>query len=411
MICDTDSSVNLHAHPQVTCRVVSPPNEHHYFFGYYDICPWHANGDRLLCLETQFADREPNANDVARLLMVNPDAPDDYVIIGQTTAWNWQMGCRLQWLPTRGLDTFASQSGDSCVVFNDRRDNRFVAVVLDIQTGHQRVLPHPVYAISRDGRYALTLNFARLHDCRPGYGYAGVADPSASVDAPDDDGLYRMNMATGDCELLLSYDQMVAFESHPSMVNRKHWINHLFWGPNDKRITWLHRWHDPVHGWCSRQLAADPDGNHLTQLGDWQRIGHFDWQYDNRLIVHAQRDDQPYECYWVNDPDGTTAPLMAGAFTDNGHTSWSPDRNWVVTDTYPRDGNRMCQLMLLRPADGTRHHVLDVHLPSQFAGACRVDLHPRWRGDGRVICIDIAPHGRRQILTIDVSKLTNELTN
>ena len=48
----------------------------------------------------------------------------------------------------------------------------FVAVVRDALTGAVvRTLPRPIYALSRDGRQAVTLNFARLQHQRPGYGY------------------------------------------------------------------------------------------------------------------------------------------------------------------------------------------------------------------------------------------------
>ena len=70
-----------------------------------------------------------------------------------------------------------------------------------------RRLPRPVYAISHDGRQALSLNFARLHHQRPGYGYAGLPDPWLDLPEPEDDGIYQMDLESGESRLILSVAQ------------------------------------------------------------------------------------------------------------------------------------------------------------------------------------------------------------
>jgi len=60
------------------------------------------------------------------------------------------------------------KDGDRLIVYNDRQDGQFVSIIHDIHTGTKRVLPRPVYAVSNDGRLALSLNFARFHYMRPG---------------------------------------------------------------------------------------------------------------------------------------------------------------------------------------------------------------------------------------------------
>ena len=57
----------------------------------------------------------------------------------------------------------------------------------------RRTLPAPIYAISPDGRWAIAPDFRRLHDMRPGYGYTGIPDPNAGVNAPDDAGIWRLD--------------------------------------------------------------------------------------------------------------------------------------------------------------------------------------------------------------------------
>jgi hypothetical protein len=52
----------------------------------------------------------------------------------------------------------------------------------------------------------------RLHDIRQGYGNAGIVDPIRDVKAPYDAGLWRLDLATGRSDPLLSF-QAIAWLS------------------------------------------------------------------------------------------------------------------------------------------------------------------------------------------------------
>ena len=113
----------------------------------------------------------------------------------ETRAWNFQEAAMAHWL-TNEKDTF---------VINDFCDGKFVAVVRNWRTGAERVIPHPVSAVSDDGAWALSINYARLYLTRPDYGYAGEGqDPRRGVVFPKDDGLWRVDLKTGEAKLLVS---------------------------------------------------------------------------------------------------------------------------------------------------------------------------------------------------------------
>ena len=84
------------------------------------------------------------------------------------------------------------------MIYNDREDNRFVSCGLDVKTGRKRTLPGPIYAISPDTRWAVYPDLRRLHDTRPGYGYAGLPDPNKDVLAPENAGIWRLDLKTGE---------------------------------------------------------------------------------------------------------------------------------------------------------------------------------------------------------------------
>jgi Tol biopolymer transport system component len=88
--------------------------------------------------------------------------------------------------------------------------------------------------------------------------------------------------------------------------------------------------------------------------------------------------------------------------TVDGHCTYSPDKRWILTDTYP-DSKRMITLMLYRPEDGKLVKLGRFYHPKVEELEFRCDLHPRWSRDGKTISIDSLHSGQRQIYVLDVS--------
>jgi hypothetical protein len=134
----------------------------HHFFGYDDKYPCDLSGRYLLAMRVAFMRRSPTPQDIAVLGLVDPANDCRWHPLAETVAWYWQQGTMLQWMPS---------APDREITYNTRRREGFGSVVLDVVTGASRSLPRPVYALSPDGRSAVSLNYARLHRTRPGYGY------------------------------------------------------------------------------------------------------------------------------------------------------------------------------------------------------------------------------------------------
>ncbi len=379
-------------HTLLSQAVTTGPN--HHFFGYYDKSPWDATGQYLLALEVPFADRPPNPNDSATIGLVDLTDNNRFVPLAETSAWNWQQGTMLQWLST---------APDRLIVYNDRYEDQFVAVIYDVHSGQTRTLPRPIYAISHDGKSAISLNFSRVHQMRPGYGYVGVPDPWGAKACPEEDGIYWMDLTTGENRLIISLGQIASVCRRASMDGAKHWFNHLLFSPNDTRFIFLHRW-GVAEKWRGHQMfTARPDGTDIYCVND-DMVSHFDWYNSQQILAWARRKETNDHYYLFTDESDQAEIIGDGILTEDGHCSYSPNGQWILTDTYPdKDGYQT--LLLYHVEDEYRVDIGRFSSVERPLEQLRCDLHPRWSRDGTQVCFDSTHERCRQVYTVDVGEI------
>lgn len=366
----------------------------HHFFGYYDKSPWNASGTLLLAHEAAFNDRPPGADDSVTIGVVHVEDGNRFQPLAAARAWNWQQGAMLQWHPADPERLF---------VHNDRRSSRVVAVVRDVAGREIGVYDRPVYAIAPDGRHAYSVNFARLHTHRPGYGYAGAEDPYANDPHPGNDGLYRIDLESGRSELIVGLDALARIGTRQP-INAFQWLNHVQVSPDGGRIAFFHILRTTDGGWRARLFVCAPDGSEPICLLDADVVSHYDW-LDSRAVLIWSRDHGTPGAFWrVDTATGEREVIGRGVLVEDGHVSFSPDRCWVLNDTYP-DRYDMRTLMLYRWPRGERIDLARLYSPkARWWGEIRCDLHPRWNRDGTKICIDSVHSGERQMYVMDVAE-------
>ena len=342
-------------------RAVTHGPKHH-FFGYYDKTCWTAAV--ALCSVWRWTSLtghrlRPTAPPWASL--TSPETAGSGPSAGRR-AWCWQQSTMLHWLPvphaTGHIAACNPQPETPYIIHNDRLapgeqperpsargwddlpagGARFVSVVRDALTGTVvRTLPRPIYALSRDGRQAVTLNFARLQHQRPGYGYPGVPDPWRDVPEPEDDGIYWLDVETGEHRLILSLAQVANLERGANFDGAVHRFNHLQFAPDDQRFVFLHRWQTspdaPRH---HRMMTARPDGSEVAIVAWHGGVSHFDWRDPDHILAWgSHRGIGDHYFVFRDRVDHQVTVLGEGILTEDGHCSYSPDGRWLLTDTYP----------------------------------------------------------------------------
>jgi hypothetical protein len=375
--------------------ITQGPKAH--WFGYYDKLQFDPGNRFVLGMEVDFEDRPPTPDDMIKLGMVDLEEGDKWLEIGATSAWCWQQGCMLQWLP----------GSDSKVIYNTRLGDKYGAIIKDVKSGEQQVLETPIYTVSADGKTAMSPNFARLGILRPGYGYEGIPDPFHDQLITDEDGIYRVDLETGNNELVISLAQMLEVEPQDSIEASLNWFNHLLFNPEGDRFIFLHRWRkDMKSRWDTRMLTANSDGTDIHVIADTQMVSHFIWKNPKQILAWSREADIGDHFFLYTDQSDKQEIIGKGILKVDGHCTFSPDKAWICTDSYPGRDN-LHHLYLYHPGNGTHVELGRYHQPAAVRGKPnRCDLHPSWSRDGKCLCIDSMMSGKRQLYLVDVSEFT-----
>ncbi len=363
--------------------VYSLPDKH-VFFGYYDI--QQIRGDKLLI--TAVPCKADTKKDSAQLCWVDMTT-GAYHEIGQTRAWCWQQGARLRWHPTL----------ENAVLYNDVEGERYVCRIVDLDKGQLRTIPRALYDITPDGRYGLSLNYSRLQRLRPGYGYNTLPDATIGENSPKNDGVFLVDMESGEEKLVISYNQLV--QSAPGAENQLNYVNHISIAPDGNRFMFFHLWTPAVGArWHGRLCTARLDGSDLRCVEDAFIPSHYCWDgSDGLLITSVGFGGAPSYYYLYDLTTGTRRKIDHSRLVQDGHPSFLKDGRRFVTDTYPLSGS-MQQLFLSDREGSDGQTICSLYADPRLYDEKRCDLHPRVTPDDTIITIDSTFRDRKRSVVL-----------
>lgn len=390
----------------VPARIITHGPKHHWF-GYYDKLQFDPTNRFVLCMEVDFEGRSPLPEDEIKIGMIDLGNNDKWIDLGTSKAWGWQQGCMLQFVP----------GSDSMVIWNDRIDNRFVSHLFNIYSKKEKILPFAIYALSPDGIHAVTTDFERIQDTRPGYGYAGIPDPNKNDFAPNNSGIYLCNLQTGEKKLIITYHQMVEMpaladdDANADRSTQKNWFNHLLFNTDGSRFIFLHRWKaqskKDVGGFATLMYTSDLQGKNIKLVDPSNYTSHFIWKNKNQIAAWTRQPSHGNGFYVFTDgKPNETYVLNQEKMPVNGHNTYLPNnKNWILNDSYP-DKDRFQHVYLYNTETDIKIPIGDFYAPEAYKGEWRCDTHPRSSNNGKMVCIDCpVENGGRQLVLMDISKI------
>ena len=378
------------------------PDDGHYFFGYYDRNPWDQEIRRHLVLKIPQIDHLPERGEKAEIGIL--DLEGKYEPLTETRAWCHQQG---------SMELFLKHRPD-CFIYNDydEKNKQMTARIFQIGKGVIGIYPQPVYAMSPDGKWAVSLNFSRIP--RRGYSYAdAVLSEELHPADPDAEGLFRINLETGETKLIVSYRTMM--ERHPyayGLAGQHIWLNHAIINSDSTRVLWLFR---QCAESCKRKNIRWETFLYTSSLegGDAECVlSECQWQ---KFISHQIWGRTPHEILvdanWTGSGHGAVVcdesrrPFLARKLSDShggmAHMVFSPDGKWILADSYP-DADSMQKLIRINAENGEWELLGTFHHEPVPTVETRCDLHPRWSPDGRFVTVDSTHNGKRAIYLLEL---------
>ncbi len=388
---------------------------------FFDTPALSPSGRYAACFRLPFEDRLPAAGDAGEIVLIDLHAgPDAARVVATTRGWEPQLGAQVQWGAT-----------DDAIYFSDVEPGEwrpFTAAV-NPRTGERRRIDGPLYHVSPDGRYAVGTNPRLMRRTQGGY---GVVVPEAAVPerrgAPDDDGVWLTDAATGKATLLHSLASVFKqFEEELEVGELNDWrcfCFHSKFAPTGDRLLFTLRY-----------FRTDYDGSAPMK----------DSEADLRFAICTCRRDGSdlampvpprawrHGGHHINfSPDGESLSMNLGGFGESlrfvrtpadrealepiltdvrgsGHPSLHPDGRHLLTDCYWHEqqfNDDATGTTLLRWIDtitGEEQHLHCVeNRPTTSINTLRIDPHPCWDRSWRFVTFTGLAGGTRRLFLADL---------
>jgi hypothetical protein len=356
------------------------------FFGYHDKSPFSEDGKKILAGSVPANDKKLSSE--GSLMNIGyydvnfgKTEQQKFHKVTETHSWSWQQSCMLQWNPLKA---------NREIFFNDIIDGSYGSILYDLEK--KEVLnkyEQPMYSISPNGKYASSLNFSRLARLRSGYGYSNLPDEFESSAAPQNDGVYLIDLNSGQSELIVS----LRYLAKNTDKNNHHYINHINFSPDSNLITFFHIYSDIYSKKIIRFYLYNIVEKELELLEAYRTVSHYCWLSKSKLITsELSSDGTKYFLYNID--QGYKEPLEIDNVGDI-HPMVSPvDNSTIVIDTKP-DRNSHQHLFLVNLDSKEFMYVDSFFSPPNYKGPVRCDLHPRWDRKGENIAVDSICNGKR----------------
>lgn len=378
-------------------RRITPKDGRHYFYGYYDNRAFDAKGRLHLCHQVDFYDRLPGPKDSCQLGVIDLGT-GQFTSFATTMAWNFQQGAMLEFLDSTGSDQ---------VIYNTEEDGRYQAVIHNLVTGSKKLAGPAVADVSADGRWGLAINFSRLFDFRPGYGYCTIKDPYFDQAQPDEDGIFLVDLARGSAKLILSYPQIAALFARvsPEMAKEKLVINHITFNPSGERFVFLVRnFPAPGQRHITGVATADKNGENIHIMQEYALASHYHWRDDRNLLIYAasQASGQVASMLLYEDQSSHLEIWPEEVFSQDIHCIYAPGLEFLAGDGYP-DQDRCRQIFLFTEKGRQYKQLLRAWSDPAADRDFRCDLHNRFSPDASWLSFDSTHEGFRGVYLADLA--------
>lgn len=263
-----------------------------------------------------------------------------------------------------------------------------------------KTIPFPLYDISTDEKWGLIVNFSRLQRIRNGYGYSNIPDKTEGIIAPENDGIFLVDLKNCTTKLLVSYKKLN--ELLPYENKGENYFNHISISPDSKKAMFFYLWNASTWpGWKATLWVVDLESGSLKCLESEDQVSHYDWVSNDSLIItgtYAGTKKGFYRYYNIHTGEKTTIEDVN--MIKDGHPVVSRKNNCFYSDTYPNEKKRQ---IFFKYENNQYFEIAEAFHDPRMFDEKRCDLHPHYFVNRETIALDTTFWGnRRSVLIFDL---------
>lgn len=407
--------------------IFKTPLSGNHLTGYFGSNILSSDGKTLCCLEIPFINKMPNilsGKDVATVKLFNIEN-NNFTKLTETLVWNFQMGCRLE---------FINSSND--LIYLALQGSKIVTKIIDVNGNSIDCFNEPFYAFSEHLNSFIGINQDRYSHFRSTYSYP-LSDLKRYNNYEENDFIFYYNITTRKKEILFTMKDLFPFPTPVPYFNCVNYLEHLIFSPCGTKFIFVHRFVTPQKQLYSRLFLYDFINSKLELLHSNGRITHFNWIDNNRIIAWQGGDTiaQTFKNKMVSFPfvgnimklykyfirsnsevgmnkvsrfvsgdsfaiidisNGNIDKHSCANLMHDGHPVKLTD-NIIICDTYPHGPNNSIDVFTYDLITAERKDVVTVpHPKSLNMTGFRCDAHPKCSKSGK-IAIDVIRNNKRSV--------------
>ena len=281
----------------------------------------------------------------------------------------------------------------------NEKQKKYISNIIDVNDlKREQTLDYPIYDCINNT--ALTLSFERLNNIMPDYGYRN--NKLKSDFEYTEEGIFKINLDENTAKLLISIKEVINLHSKETMLDAKHWFNHIMISPLGNSFMFLHRWINKGKKYDAL-ITANIDGTNIKCLADDDMVSHCYWVNENEIISYMHDKELGNKYYIIDLKTGHRKTVGKGIIDNfgDGHPIVFKDK--LVFDTYP-NRSRMKELYFFDLKSEKLNKIGEFYESLKYNEETRCDLHPKFNYTGNSVFIDSVHEGNRNLYQIDLTK-------
>jgi len=289
------------------------------------------------------------------------------------------------------------------IIFNYVKNNTLISGLYNVENKSIKDLKYPVQEVSFLKNILFSIDYKKLENINRDYGY----NLSKKNKQEFVNGIVAYDYKKQKILFNLKLEKIIKNSKNKNLVsNNDYEINHIHHCPYSESIVFIFR---------NRKIGANDElffYNYKTDIikliYSGKLMSHYCWIEKDKIFAYMQYNNINgfYEISFKNKISITQEILPNISFNDNdGHPSLSPNKKWIVYDTYPNKARKSSLYLIKNQMNRKKILIGTFYSPMKYYGYKRCDLHPRWSPDGKFISFDSVHEGTRKTYLMDISKL------